>query len=472
VCTFAPAPPSWTSSITGGGAAAPGTWLRYGAFGDYAFFTTGVITSTIPPSAGDVFQLYASGVLKENTLFTVVGTLQNTPLNAWSVFFTPAPQAAPVNGNTATSIPRPKQGKWLGSLGHVNGMVRTYACPGGPDTLSLQLLLPADYRTDAINPGRVVQVWRGASCVWDGILDEPQPSPGGWTVTAHGAGQYGTDFAAIYSTWNADNPINQAIGRGMRWVNPGIGSPATIYLSQVQDSGSETITAHLTLLITGGGLIWQVTRGNASTIPASPWTLNVFPFTSDANGNPLVPAQRLLTSTTPVARTIAADINSIVLRYQVTADIAATATKPEVAATFTTTNVNNFLSIAKHGRMEYYLDISSAGLMTAAQAQAVGQNILNRYVRATFAQPFVVGPGQVTNAAGTPIDLGCDEAGLVYQVICTDAPYGGEVAAAPLLFLSGGYEYDEDTNTATITPFQGVRLDMASMISALYPDKF
>jgi hypothetical protein len=471
VVTFAPPPAQWTNTVIGGGTSAPGQQL-YGAFTGYAYFTAGVNTSPAPASSGDVFQLYNSGTLKESTLFTVIGVLQNNFNGNWFVFFTPAPASVPSNGDVAISVPRPKSPRWLGSIGHVNGLSRTYTCPGGPDSLSLQLLLPADYRTDAIDPGRVVQVWRGASCVWEGKLDEPQPSPTGWTVTAHGAGDYGTDFAAVYTTWNADQAINNAIGRGMRWVNPGIGTPPGLYLAQQQDSGSETITAHLTLLITGGGLMWKVTRGNASTLPAGPWTLEVFPFTSDANGNPLVSPDRLLTCNTPVARTIAADINTIVLRYQVTADVAATSTKAATVATFFTAYASNALSVAKHGPMEYFLDLSSAGVMTGAAAIAIGTNILNRYVRASFAGPFTVGPGQVSNAAGQPVDLGCDEAGLVYQVICTDAPYGGEVAAAPLLFLSGGYEYDEDSRTAVITPFQGVRTDMGSLIGALYPNKF
>ena len=122
--------------------------------------------------------------------------------------------------------------------------------------------------------------------------------------------------------------------------------------------------------------------------------------------------------------------------------------------------------------MEYYLDISSAGVLKASAAAAIGQNILTRYVRASFAQPFTVGPGQVMNTAGTPADLGSDQAGLVYQVVVTDPSYGGEVMPSPVIFMSGAYEYDEDTGQATITPFQSYRQDMASLIAALYPVKF
>ena len=579
--------PSWTQAVAGGGTASVGQ-AQFGSFGGYSYFTSGTPGIAPVPQAGDSFQLWHGGTLKEPTVFTVSGVIPNGTVN-WYTFFLPNPQVPPAAGDSVISLPRPKNPRWLGTLGHVSGLVRSYACPGGPDTMTLLLRLPADYRTDAINPGRVMQVWRGASCVWEGKLDEPSPGPDGWTVTAHGAGQYGTDFAATYNTWGADQPVDQARARGMRWANPGIGNPSVvnclsgtyshsswvfngtdqlyttvvgatwtctftgsmfqwwattnsdhgiatisvdggppvsvdgyspslvdpaliyssgalgggthtvvitntgtndasssgtyvavnylavnpgIWIAQQQDSGAETITAHLNLLITGGGMLWQVTRGNASTLPAGPWTLQVKPFPTDSNGNPLVSPDRLLICNSPVPRTIAADVNALVLRYQVTADIPATSTLEAIPATFLNAYQTNQASVAKHGVMEYYLDLSSAGVMSGTQALAIGQNILSRYVRASFAGPFTAGPGQVMNAAGTPVDLGCEEAGHVYQVMVTDAGYGGEVASAPLVFLAGGYSYDEDTGTATITPYQSVRNDLSSLIAALYPSKF
>lgn len=434
---------------------------------------TQVNPGTPPLASGDQFRLWNAGTLKEPTVFTVTGMLLNTVNQHWNAYFTPAPQVLTVAGDSIVTVPAPKSPRWLGSIGHVGALVRGYTCPGGPSSLSLLLRLPADYRTDALNPGRIVQVWRGGSCVWEGKLNEPSPATDGWTVTAHGAGTYGDDFSAVYAKWNSDDAVNRAINqRGLRWSNPGIGSPSGIYLGQVQDSGSLTLTAFLNLLITGGGLVWTVSPGNASALPAKPWVLNVVPFAQDVNGNPTRPPDRILISSTPVARTIAADVNSLVLRYQATADIEGTATRKPVAATFGLTLVSSRSSVVMHGVMEYYIDLSSAGLLSQAQAQAIGNKILARYIRASWAGPFTAGPGQVLNAGGQPVDLGSDQAGLVYQVMVTDGAYGGEVAAAPLLFLSGGYEFDEDSNTATITPYQGVRQDMASLIAALYPSKF
>lgn len=470
VITFEPQPAAWTATISGGGLSAPGQ-AQYGAFAGYPYFTTGASGAVISPAPGDQFQLTNSGgTLKEPTVFRVSGILPNSAGGNWLVFFLPQPQASPVSTDIATSLPAPKNGRWLGSLGHVTGLARDYTVPGGPNTLTLLLQLPPNYRTSAIDPGRVLQVWRGGSCIWEGKLNEPSPSTAGWTVTAVGAGNYGDDFAAVYATWNADDPVNRAIARGLRWDNTAsIGTPAGIYLSQVQDNGSETITDHLNLLITGGGLLWQVTQGISSSPPGGPWSIKVSPWKSDANGNPLAPPDRLLVCSSPVPRTVAADVNKMILRYQATADISATGTRKAVPATYGIAVASNPVSVVKHGPMEYYLDISSAGVMTAVQAAAVGQNILTRYVRASFAGPFTAMPGQVRNTAGQPVDLGCDEAGLVYQLVVTDAPFGGEVAAAPLVFMSGAYAYDEDTATATITPFQSARTDMASLITMLYP---
>jgi len=471
VVTFEPQLPQWTLPVLLGGTAAPAAATWPGPFGSYPYIVAGSLSTGSTAQPGDKFQLYTSGTLKESTVFTVAGLTPSTGYSSWNVFFLPQPQVNPTSSDTAISVPAPKNGRWLGQLGHVKGLTRSYSVPGGPDQLTLTLLTPPDFRTDALNPGRVVQAWRGGSCVWEGKLDEPVPTGDGWTVSAHGAGQYGADFAAIYSTWSSDDPVNQAISRGLRWTNPGIGSSGGIWLGQQQDSGSENITDHLNLLITGGGVVWKVTRGNASSIPAGPWTLSVTAFPSDANGNPLQSADRLLICTTPVPRTVAADINTIWLRYMVTADTTSK-TGAAVPATFALTSVSNNGSVLKHGPMEYFLDLSSAGVMSVSAAQTVGTNILTRFVRASFAGPFTAMQGQVLNAAGQPVDLGCDEAGLVYQVIMTDAPYGGEVAAGPLLFISGGYQYDEDTQTATITPYQGVRGDLASLISAMYPSSF
>jgi hypothetical protein len=338
--------------------------------------------------------------------------------------------------------------RWLGELGHISGLKYSYVLPGGCDQMSCLLEVPPTARTPVTDPGRTVRIFRGASCVWTGKLDEPAYAAGGATVSAHGSGVMGSDFSAIYSTWDQNDALNQAISRGLPWVNTGI--PATwtnpvtsVWLGQQPDSGSITITDYLNQLCTYGGLTWYVGRGNV---------LNVFPLPTTVT--------RLLVCTDPVTRTIAADVNALWLRYQTSADTA-------TAATYATTEVSNPASIAAHGLMENYGDLSSAGTLTTEVAQSIGAYVLSRYNRANFAGPFTVRPGQLLTTGGVPVDLGCEQAGEVCRLILTDFAYGGEVTAAPITFVTGAYEYDEMTGTATVTPFQSVSASISSLLTTV-----
>src|ERR1035441_3990318 len=169
----------------------------------------------------------------------------------------------PGASSVVTLTPSGTQPRWLGSLGHVNHLVYSWVNPGGPDQLSCLLQLPANHRTDALNPGRIVRVYRRGSLQWDGKLVEPTPSADGWQITAIGLGNAGTDFDAIYSNWQSQNDaVNGAISRGLRWVNPGGTSiPAGVWLGQTVDSGAQTITDLMNLFCTLGGYTWYVGRG-------------------------------------------------------------------------------------------------------------------------------------------------------------------------------------------------------------------
>ena len=337
--------------------------------------------------------------------------------------------------------------RYLGTLGHVQALHYSYACPGGCDQLSCTLQISARQRTDALNPGRKVHVVRGASVIWRGKLDEPQPTSSGWTITAHGNGTYGADFCATYTgSWGSgtpDNAVNGAITRGLQWTNPGIGAPAGMWTGQPVDSGAQQITDLLNLVCTKGGLTWYVACTPVGNV------LSVLPLPTTVTN--------LLVSNTPVARTLGGDINTIVIKYQ-------TGTN-----TFATTTTSDTNSIAAHGPIETYMDLSSAGTITSGTAQSVGTLVLQRYQRASFAGPFTVGPGQLLTVGGAPVDLGAGMpyAPFVCRLVLTDYGYGGEVTPAPIEFIAGGYEFDDDTQTATVTPFQALRANFAGLLSMI-----
>ncbi len=245
-----------------------------------------------------------------------------------------------------------------------------------------------------------------------------------------------------------DQAINQAITRGLRWVNPGVGSPSGIWLGQATDSGAQTITDLLNLVCTYGGLTWQVNttpQGNVLSVFALPTAVT-----------------DLLLVRQPAPRTLGGDINVIWLRYQTSADNTTTG----AVAAFATTSATVPASIAAHGTREAYLDISNAGTMSAGAAQAIGNSVLQRYQRASFAGPFTAGAGDIMTPGGQAQDLGINQAGSVMQLILTDYAYGGEVVLGPVTFLVGGYEYDDDSQTGTVTPFQYLNLSLSGLLSA------
>lgn len=365
------------------------------------------------------------------------------------------PQALPGSSQVAVAPPGSGSWQWLSTLGQVTALNYSYVCPGGCDQMTMTIMVPASYRTQLFNPGWQVMITRGGHQVWDGVLDEPVPTSQGWTLTAVGTGNLGANYLAVYTdTWPASEPdesVNNAIARGLPWVNPGIGTPAGMWLGQAVDTGAQTITALLNLACTRGGLTWYV---NSQPGGAPGDELSVFPLPATPN--------RLLVCATPVARTLGGDINKIFIRYESSADNATSG----AAAVYALTSASNAASIAMHGPLETYIDLADVGPMSQAAAQAVASSVLQIYVRASFAGPFTAAYGQLLNTGGQAIDPGTDQAGTVCQLILTDFAFGGEVSPQfPITFLVGAYSWDDFAQVAAITPQAGVDQSLTGLLS-------
>jgi hypothetical protein len=346
--------------------------------------------------------------------------------------------------------------RWLGQLANVNNLVYSYQVPGGPNQLTCNLMREPNWRTDALNPGRVVQAYRGGQCIWDGKLLEGVPSTSGWQLTATGLGNAPEDFCAIYTTWtNQNDAVNQAISRGLRISNPGITSG--VWLGQQVDSGAQQISDLLNLFCTLGGYTWYIsvnpTNGGGQ--------LSVYAFPQGVTGavSPLVP-NRLLSCTAPVPRTLGGDINTVFLRYQTNANNSASPTYGVAEETVPA-------SILAHGPVEAFEDISSVGYQTLAQTQSEAATVLSRYIRASFSGSFTVHQGEIMTVGGQPVDIGMEPAGNIYQALITDYGYGGEVVPGPVTFMAGAYSYDDTAQTAQITPYQSVDMSLTGMLQAI-----
>ena len=341
---------------------------------------------------------------------------------------------------------------WLGTLGVATGVTTSSTFPGGAEKMSCSLMVPAAYRSSVLEVGNTVDVYRGGHRIWNGVLDEPSPSTNGWAITAAGAGVQGQDFQATYTTWPAGQPdqvVNNAIARGLPWVNPGIGSPSGIWLGQQMDSGAQKVADTLNMACLRGGLSWFVNSGPGGAIGNS---LSVAPL-------PTTPT-RLLVAGNPVTRTNGGDVRGIWVRYQATADDNTTG----AVATYATTEVIN----TGHGGSEQYLDLSNAGVLTLTAAQNVAKAILQIYQRSSFAGPFDLLPGSLLNMGGQPIDPGCEQAGEVYRLLLADFAYGGDtLPVTPVQFIGGAVEWNDEALTGTVTPYQQLDQSMSGMLSGV-----
>jgi hypothetical protein len=439
----------------------------------------------------------------DTTLRTVVGIRQAASDGSqWYIYFGPSTDTQfPASTSGIVTWPEPKNAQWMGQIGHVTGIQMDWSKPGGPTSLQFNLTCPPDFRVTGMDCGRRIQAYRGSDCIWDGTLQEPQTAATGWAITANGVGLEGSNFAAAYDFWNADDPINDAIGRGLRWRNDGIGSPPGLFgltSSNAQDSGSLTIQDFLNLLCTSGSLYWSVEPPMTAGIPCDPWVLRIKDFPTDIDGNPLsagikaaeqwnvqewqrmdlkaklrrLPPDLYIINSTPVSRTLNGTYNTLVCRYKATPDIPATSATAALAATYSTVIIDQPGAVAAQGRSEYYLDMTSNDVMTEAQVIQVAQNILNQYVRLSFFNAYTVQPGRLLNNGGEPVDLAFDYSGKMATVLVENAPFGGTTTLDPLTFFIADYMYDDDSQTGTITPYQSAGKDIQSLIAEIYPNGF
>jgi hypothetical protein len=348
--------------------------------------------------------------------------------------------------------------RYLGTNGHVGALTYGWVYPGGCDNLTCNLMQTPLSRYQALNPGRVLKVYRGASCVWEGKLNEPVESTTGWALQAYGNGHYGDDYMSYHTNYGqAGDPVIKAVAGTpsprvpLRWQLPATW-PGGLYLQQPPDSASVTITDYLNNVTGPAGMGWYVGRGNILTVGPPPSAVN-----------------RLLVVTEPQARTLAGYFTWLWLRYQSSAQnttAGGTNNPGSGAAQFSLTSVQNAAQLARHGAKETYGDLSQAGTLSNNAASNIGTSLMAKYQAANYGGTFTIYPGQLLTVGGAPVDIGCEQAGTVVRVLMASGGYGGDVAPSPpLTFITGALSYNDETELGSLTPYLGVAGDLATLLS-------
>jgi hypothetical protein len=278
--------------------------------------------------------------------------------------------------------------------------------------------------------------------LWEGDLDSATQQPDGVHWTAHGLGSQGDDYTANFTTWGLDQPVSEAISRGLRWADPGISEG---WLDVAPAPNSLTITDFLNSITSRNGLGWYVQRNGLLDIGTWPTEVN-----------------RLLISTTPIPRTLMKDINKMWILYQsgTVGGTGADAGNPIMDMT----SVENTAAANKHGNKEEYLDLSASGVISEGTAQSGGDFLLGQYGRAMWTGSFTIHQGQLLTVGGVPVDIMCEQATSVCRLLINDSLLG-EVNAGMVSFITGLAEHDVDAGTLTITPYNAFRNDLMAVIA-------
>lgn len=336
--------------------------------------------------------------------------------------------------------------RYLEEIAPVSGLSYGDTMPGGSDNATMLFEFPPDQRHEVINVGRRLYVNKGGGRQWSGSLAEPAPGDGGWTLTADGAGNWGNRFQAVYSSYTASDVLTQAVGRGLPWI---VGSVSGGFLGDVKDSASQTVTEFMNAITKPQSQTWRVHQVNSG--------LQV-----DLINIPTT-VTRLMVCTAPVARTIAGYYNRIFGRYESAADSGST------PATFGLRNIANSTSISLHDVLETFWDLSGSGVLSSGTVDGLLTSALAKYTAASYAGPFTVQPGQYLTTGGVPVDLGCEHAGEVVQLIMMDGPVGAELGGPPVKFPVGKVQYTADSDSLEITPFQAWSGTLTDIMTALTP---
>jgi hypothetical protein len=67
------------------------------------------------------------------------------------------------------------------------------------------------------------------------------------------------------------------------------------------------------------------------------------------------------------------------------------------------------------------------------------------------------------------VDLGCEKAGEVAQLVMMDGPYGAELTPGPVTFPVGKVQYTSATDSLEVTPFQAWQGSLSDIIATLTP---
>lgn len=223
----------------------------------------------------------------------------------------------------------------------------------------------------------VVELWYGAGCIWNGVLNEPDRDAG--TFTAKGAGLLGGDYKCLdgagVATSAADTAVNQAIIRGLPWIR------------RLTISSTALSSDMLGELPTIEELVDAVCHDLDEKWAVLPnWQIITFTDPTEATHH-VLRGQSLGVSREQYASMLS-------LRYRTAAGAYATRTVVDTDAE------------ARFGHKEEPVDLTGLGALTNAKVDSIGDGMLLKgKARLGWTNSLEVAQGELLTTGGVPVDI-------------------------------------------------------------------
>jgi hypothetical protein len=337
----------------------------------------------------------------------------------------------------------------LARLGAVGGIRFTHGADGGCLEASAELDVPPSFSHSSLTAGRLFEVFDGPVRVWIGKLAPPDRGRP-WRLVAAGLAGLGARFASLDSsnlpTTTLSLAVPAAITRGLPWQPPAAYPAATLTQDAPRDLGA------------------LLAATCAAQTPPRRWGVNRDALLSLV-ADPTAPTYRVIGSDNIGGRAIGDYYSTIIGRYY-DQTATTTAARPVIKAVIAGGSSGPLATT--YGANEYVLDLTALGIIPSATAQS----IVNGLLTLTAPMPIVSGaltvhPGQVHTLDGVPARLTTLTGGALYRFIGVQPdPLGGALRFdLGVDVLIGEVEYDNDSQSAVLTPVNVERPDLGSIVA-------
>lgn len=344
---------------------------------------------------------------------------------------------------------------WLSDIGDVSDLQWSTTWPGGCAEASWSMDLSPDAAHPALRNGAKVQILDGTVPVWTGRLSEPAHGEP-WTLNAKGPASLASNYLCLDSGGNTTSvpqvAVDQAILRGLPWVDPG-GLSGAAFTASTTTVDLNTVSSLLDAYATSLGQRWGVFADGLLVVAA------------DATA----PTWHLDPVTALMGTADEDYVTDIYARY-VSAVTAPTDGSQPVPTAWAIAHVSDAAAADRYGRREASLDLTPLGRLTATAATNMAQGRLTLgAARIGFTEPLTVSRDELARPGGVPGGFEQVRAGQVVRCFRVANSDGNVLPGTTQDILLGEVRYRDGDDSIYLAPVGLAPRSLADVIAAPAP---